>query len=282
MTAPQRIRGWLAALAVLALAGCGKESTDSRMLELALETSPNRLDPAFAVDTAEGEICALVFDGLVGFGADGAMVPGIARRWETEDGGRRTYFTSTRANAFPAGASRRAMWRRFARLLAAHRVPRAWVLTRIRGGDAFHRGERFDTGARAAAIDALVEVNEPFALFPCSRCRRRVVDVTATGGGNAGGSGPWVVSSSRGDPSRWRQALPPACGARHRGVLPCRRNRSAHRSTIGAIDTRIPDAGSSFHDDRNRGARGRGRLRVFYVGLSNRRAARDRRALNPR
>ena len=78
----------LAGLAAFAFAtGCARRENHSPMLELALENAPNRLDPAFVVDATEGEICSLIFDGLVGFAPDGSMVPGLARTWSVSDDG---------------------------------------------------------------------------------------------------------------------------------------------------------------------------------------------------
>jgi len=100
----------LAGLAVFAfVTGCARRENHSPMLELALENAPNRLDPAFVVDATEGEICSLIFDGLVGFAPDGSMVPCLAKSWTVSvDGTHYQFHLDTRAmfsNGKPVHAS---------------------------------------------------------------------------------------------------------------------------------------------------------------------------------
>jgi oligopeptide transport system substrate-binding protein len=138
------LRGVLVLLACACVAACGRRVNDSRMLELALETSPNRLDPAFVVDAAEGEICALIFDGLVGFAPDGSMVPGVARHWTISADGLNYRFELDTSERFADGRRLRAqdVIASFRRVLDPATARRARGLTRIRGADAFHRGDR--------------------------------------------------------------------------------------------------------------------------------------------
>jgi peptide/nickel transport system substrate-binding protein/oligopeptide transport system substrate-binding protein len=289
----------LVALVLLGAAGCGKEAGDSRMLELALETSPNRLDPAFAVDVAEGEICALVFDGLVGFGPDGAMVPGIARRWETADGGRRYAFHLDPAATFSNGKPVRArdVVASFTRVLSpAAASPRAWVLERVRGAASYRRGEADAVAGLSTPDDStlVVALDEPFAPFLSMLAlpAARVVDVASLGESAVPvGSGPWRVSEwLRGDrvtlvPNpHHRRAARGIEGVRYRVIPePFTRVAEFEAGTIDVLE--IPDAEvARFRSDPETAARvlRRPELRVFYVGLNNRRFtdARVRRALN--
>jgi peptide/nickel transport system substrate-binding protein/oligopeptide transport system substrate-binding protein len=252
-----------------------------------LETSPNRLDPAFAVDAAEGEICALVFDGLVGFGPDGAMIPGIARRWEVAGDGRRYVFHLDPRERFANGrpVTARDVAASFARVLSPKTAsPRAWVLTRMRGADAFHRGETDSIPGLIPADDStlVVELNEPFAPFLSMLAlpAARVVDVAATGGDVPVGCGPWTVSEfMRGDhitllpnPHHPRAARGIE-GVNYR-VIPEPFTRIAEYES-GTIDVlEIPDAEvPRFRSDKKTASlvQARPELRVFYVGLNNRR-----------
>lgn len=288
---------FLLATAVLA-AGCGREGVSSPMLELALETAPNRLDPAFAVDVAEGEICALVFEGLVGFAPDGVLVPAIARSWEIEDGRRYVFHVDPRARFADGRPVRAADVREsFQRVLApATASPRAWVLERIRGAVDFRNGKAGDVAGIDARDDStfVVELAEPFAPFLSMLAlpAARVVDVASVGVGDVPvGSGPWVVSEwVRGDritlvpnPHHARRAFGIE-GVRYR-VIPEPFTRIAEFES-GTIDVlEIPDAEvSRFLNDTAVSSRllKRPELRVFYVGLNNPRFQdlRVRRALN--
>ncbi|HEU4928472.1 MAG TPA: ABC transporter substrate-binding protein [Candidatus Krumholzibacteria bacterium] len=268
------------------------------MLELALETAPNRLDPAFAVDVSEGEICALVFEGLVGFSPEGILSPALARSWETSDGRRFVFHIDSRAR-FADGRPVRAADVRasFERVLApATASPRTWVLERIRGARDFRDGKSTSVAGLETPDDStvVVELEEPFAPFLSMLAlpAARVVDTSSTSAdGIPMGSGPWVVSEwVRGDritlvpnPHHARRATGIE-GVRYR-IIPEPFTRIAEFET-GAIDVlEIPDAEvSRFLNDPKRASRllRRPELRVFYIGINNPRFPdpRMRRALN--
>lgn len=292
-----RVRAFALAVVVVLAVGCGREDSTS-MLELALETAPNRLDPAFAVDVAEGEICALVFEGLVGFAPDGTLSPALARSWEIEDGRRYVFHLDPRAR-FADGrpvraADVRASFQRV--LLPATASPRSWVLDRIRGADDYRDGKVADVAGLDVRDDSTlaVELEEPFAPFLSMLAlpAARVVDVASAAAGDVPvGSGPWAVGEwVRGD----RIILVPNVhharrargidGVRYR-VIPEPFTRIAEFES-GTIDVlEIPDAEvSRFLNDPAVSSRllERPELRVFYVGLNNARFQdrRVRRALN--
>ncbi len=298
MTAAARAFALL--VAALALAGCGGERTSSSMLELALETAPNRIDPAFAVDVAEGEICALICDGLVGFGPDGDIVPGVARDWYVEDGRRYVFHLDGRAR-FSSGRPVRPadVVASFERVLApATASPRAWVLERVRGSRAFQDGSARAVAGLVARDDStlVVELDEPFAPFlsMLAMPAARVVDVASVdpkGSKPPIGSGPWVLSEwIRGDritltpnPHHVRRARAIE-GVRYRVIPePFTRVAEFEAGTIDVLE--IPDAEvARFRNDPEVSSRlmRRPELRVLYVGLNNTRFTdpRVRRALN--
>jgi len=288
----------LAIALLLVVSGCGQQAADSAMLELALETSPNRLDPALVVDAAEGEICALVFDGLVGFAPDGSMVPALARRWSVSDDGRHYQFHLDPAAMFSNGRPVRAkdVVASFRRVLAPETSsPRAWVLTRIRGADAFHRGESDSIAGLATPDDSTltIDLNAPFAPFLSLLAlpAARVVDTSTVDQDVPVGSGPWRVSEwLRGDritllPNEHRAHMPGGVeGIRYR-VIPEPFTRIAEFES-GTIDVlEIPDAEvPRFRSDPETADHvlKRPELRVFYIGLNNATFTdlRVRRALN--
>jgi peptide/nickel transport system substrate-binding protein/oligopeptide transport system substrate-binding protein len=268
------------------------------MLELALETAPNRLDPAFAVDVAEGEICALVFEGLVGFAPDGALTPGIARAWETADGRRYLFHLDARAR-FSNGRAVRAtdVKASFERVLSPQTAsPRAWVLERIRGSVDFRDAKATDVAGLTAPDDStlMIELDEPFVPFLAMLAlpAARVIDVETVAGADVPvGSGPWVVAEwVRGDritlttnPHHPRRARGIE-GVRYRVIPePFTRIAEFEAGTIDVLE--IPDAEvPRYLSDPSTIPRllKRPELRVFYVGLNNPRFqdVRVRRALN--
>ncbi|HEX6791394.1 MAG TPA: ABC transporter substrate-binding protein [Candidatus Krumholzibacteria bacterium] len=290
---------WVALCIAVAMAGCGRRANDSRLLELALETSPNRLDPAFVVDAAEGELCALIFDGLVGFAPDGSMVPGLARHWTISDDAREYRFELDPAARFATGRPVRAadVIASFRRVLdPATASPRAWVLTRIHGAGAFHTGEAQVIDGLVAPDDStlVITLDDPFAPFLSLLAlpAARVIDVpTAAAGDVPVGSGPWRVSEwLRGDritllPNPHHPGPPPAVeGVRYRIIPePFTRIAEFEAGTLDVLE--IPDAEvPRFRSDATYAAHvlKRPELRVFYVGLNNQKFTdpRVRRALN--
>lgn len=274
-----------AALAFFA-SGCARRENDSPMLELALETSPNRLDPAFVVDAAEGEICSLMFEGLVGFAPDGSMVPGLARAWTVSgDGTHYQFHLDTRAvfsNGRPVHAGD--VIASFRRVLdPATASPRAWVLARIRGANDFHDGKSDAIAGLVAGDDSTltIDLEAPFAPFLSLLAlpAARVVDTATAGSSDVPvGSGPWQLSEwLRGDritltPNPHRtHAAGGVEGIRYR-IIPEPFTRIAEFES-GTIDVlEIPDAEvPRFRSDKKYADHvlKRPELRIFYVGLNN-------------
>ena len=152
------------------IAGCSRSLPEGDALYLALETSPNRLDPPFVVDVAEGQICSLIYQGLVRFSPQGEVIPDAARSWEIQNSGTRYVFRlDTRARFSDGGrlAARDVVWS-FERVLSpASRSPRKWVLDRIRGAGGFSAGSAASIEGLAAPDDStvVIELERPFRPF---------------------------------------------------------------------------------------------------------------------
>ncbi len=159
----------LAACAAV-LAGCSKAPPDVETLVVALETSPNRLDPALVVDVAEGQICSLLYQGLVRFSPEGGVIPDAAKRWEIDESGTRYEFHLDPRSRFSDGAPllARDVVASFRRVLSPDsRSPRQWVLDRIRGAPAFMRGASPTIGGLTAPDDTtiVIELDQPYRPF---------------------------------------------------------------------------------------------------------------------
>jgi len=83
-----------ACLAIAVLAGCGgggratTSPTEGSVLHVAQTAEPTTLDPAQVQDGPTIELMMHVFDGLVQWNVKNELVPGLAEKWETSDGGR--------------------------------------------------------------------------------------------------------------------------------------------------------------------------------------------------
>lgn len=303
----------------VALAACSGSPPSDDTLHLALQTSPNNLDPALVVDVTEGEICALLFQGLVRFSVDGDVVGDLAKSWDVEAGeagGARYVFHLDPDMRFAGGRAVTAadVVYSFRRVLGPYsRSSRQWVLDRIRGAGAFARGDSGTLAGLTAPDDStvVIELDEPFQPFlsmlalPAAMVvpSEAIAGTASDGvGGSAGfqtfsglpvGSGPWRLAAwERGDflllePNPYHPRSPfGVSGIRFR-IIPEAFTRVAEFES-GALDVLdIPRAElNRFLDDRHLADRieSRPELRVYYIGLNNSRPPFDdprvRRALN--
>jgi len=86
---PKSVKGWeaivwsmLVALAVWIPAGAGGRPTD---FQRSMSSSPTRLNPLLATDSASAAITDWIFDGLVKFDKNATIVPDLADSWSFED-----------------------------------------------------------------------------------------------------------------------------------------------------------------------------------------------------
>ncbi len=117
-----------------------------------------------------GSAVALAYEGLLAMDANGALVPGIARRWESPDGGRTWRFELDPAAKDSEGRvlTAAAAAASFRRLLDPRTAsPRAWVLERVLGAEAFHAGTADSLpGVRPGDGTLEIELTQPSGSFP--------------------------------------------------------------------------------------------------------------------
>jgi len=77
----------LAALLLLPLAACSKDTGDGKVISYPIDTAPRRLDPAIAGTAEELLVINNCFEGLVRQDADGTLAPGAAKSWEISPDG---------------------------------------------------------------------------------------------------------------------------------------------------------------------------------------------------
>jgi ABC-type transport system substrate-binding protein len=289
-------------------AGCGRKPPDSGTLFVALETSPNRLDPALVVDVAEGQICSLLYQGLVRFSPRGEIVADAAKGWTIERDDTRYVFRMDSRSRFSDGSAvlARDVRASLERVLAPESLsPRKWVLERIRGADAFSAG-RADSIAGVAVPDdstVVIELEKPFRPFlellamPAAYIVKADSVGSAPGGGRHGapapagagrggdsggrplGSGRWILERwERGDllslvPNPFHPGGTPSIRRLEFRVIPEAFTRIAEFES-GTLDIlRIPHAElDRFLEDKSRRSliQSQPELRVTYIGLNNR------------
>jgi len=289
---------------LLAAVGCAKTPQTNDTLTISLETSPNKLDPAFVVDVAEGQICSMIFQGLVRFSPAGEIAPDAASSWELQDDGRRFVFQIDPNAKFSNGRRLTAadvVWS-FERVLAPEGgSPRQWVLDRIAGAEDFSKG-RADTIAGLQTPDdatVVIELSQPFRPFiqllamPAARIVPREEadgDVFAS---SPVGSGPWVlVQWERGDflllePNPHYSGETPQLRQIRFRILPEAFTRIAEfeSGTLDVLEIPLAELARFLGDaSRQDFIQSRPELRVLYIGLNTTRGplqdARVRRALN--
>ncbi len=159
---------------LLALCGAGCHARDeSRLpnhLYLRLNSNPTTLDPALITDVQGGGIAAKLYNGLVRFDENLAIVPDIARSWDLS-ADQRTYTFHLRNNVlFSNGRKVQAEDVRysFERVLTpATKAPLTWVLDKIEGADDFISGKAATvSGIRVVNSHTLtLRLKKPFGPF---------------------------------------------------------------------------------------------------------------------
>jgi peptide/nickel transport system substrate-binding protein/oligopeptide transport system substrate-binding protein len=275
-------------IVVLSL-GCSKGQEQSHVLTLALEASPNKLDPAFVVDVAEGQICSMMFQGLVRFSPSGEVAPDAAKSWSLANDGRTYTFNLDPGARFSNGKRVAAtdVVRSFERVLSAESgSPRRWVLLRIAGASEFSDGRAAAIGGLHAPDDStvVIELQEPFRPFLqlLAMPAAYIVppEAVAEAGDFAGrpfGSGRWMLTQwERGDflllePNpHFPGALPRLSAVRFR-IIPEAFTRIAEfeAGTLDILKIPLAEQARFLNDPKfEANIQSRPELRTVYIGLN--------------
>ncbi len=155
---------------VLALAGC-TDQDGSTALNYYFTYDPRSLDPALSTDVPTGEVVSLLFDNLTQFDPDAKLVPGLARSWEVDPGGRRYTFHLRQNASFHDGTPIRSAQVRASLLRAlapGSTGGRSWPLYPIEGARGYAAGQQREVTGIAVPDDSTVvfTLEEPLNLFP--------------------------------------------------------------------------------------------------------------------
>lgn len=136
----------LAILILLLFWGCRPQADERtpQYLYVRLKENPSTLDPAMIVDVGGAKIAAKLYNGLVAFGEDLALIPDIAESWTLSSDGRRYNFKLKKGVRFFNGREVTAsdFLYSFERVLDPKtRSPRTWVLSRIKGSQQLMQGK---------------------------------------------------------------------------------------------------------------------------------------------
>ena len=155
--------------ACLALAGCGGPDGNAG-LNYYFTYDPRSLDPALSTDVPTGEVVSLLFDNLTQFDADARLVPGLARAWDVDSGGRRYTFHLRQNATFQDGRAIKAADVRgsLLRALAPGTTGgRSWPLYPIKGARTYAGGQQSEVGIAVPNDSTVVfTLEEPLNLFP--------------------------------------------------------------------------------------------------------------------
>lgn len=163
----------LPTLAIGAALSCSGDArgADASTLRYYLSADPQTLDPALSTDVQSGEVVATLFDNLVQFDVDGALVPGLATRWEPDSTGR-VYTFHLRADATFPGDRKVTAHDAEASVLRALtpgiKGGRQWPLLPIKGAADYLAGRTTTVPGISVPNDSTIvfTLEEPLNIFP--------------------------------------------------------------------------------------------------------------------
>jgi peptide/nickel transport system substrate-binding protein/oligopeptide transport system substrate-binding protein len=191
-----------------AFSGCGGTARNSDELHLILEHDLPTLDPALSTSTNSGKLVALIFSNLVIYGENGKVVPELAKSWTISDDGRTYTFKLKENGMFSNGKKVTAEDFKYSieRVMSpTSKSPRKWVFDRIKGSQAFSKGEAQSIkGIKVEGEHTIsLTLEKPFAPFLgfLTMPAAAVVEKTSvekageTFGREPVGSGPYILES---------------------------------------------------------------------------------------
>jgi oligopeptide transport system substrate-binding protein len=161
----------------LLLLGCGPTAkTNGVVFRYRLASDPPTLDPAHSTDTTSGAIVLKIFDGLVQFDEKTlSVIPAVAASWVISTDGRCYTFTLRKGVLFHNGREVKAADFKysFERVLDPKTASeRRWVLEKIKGADAYSKGQAPSVGGIDVVDDYTLKItlSEPYAPFLAQLC----------------------------------------------------------------------------------------------------------------
>ncbi|HEY8105967.1 MAG TPA: ABC transporter substrate-binding protein [Gemmatimonadales bacterium] len=288
-------------LVLLLLSACGGAATASpTTLDYYFASDPRSLDPALSTDVPTGELAALLFDNLTRFDVDGALVPGLARSWDTDRAGTTYTFHLRQGPVFHDGRtiSARDVRASFLRALAPGSTGgRGWPLFPIRGARAYSASKTDSVEGIRVPDDSTVvlTLEEPLNIFPKLLAMPVAAVLPASVPSDFDqhptGSGPWrFVSWSHDDqiilaknPRYWNG--PPHMDTLRIRIIPEPLTRAAEYEAGRLSVVEVPFSETKRWEDQHRAELDRRpALRDLYIAINTTRGPlkdpRVRRALN--
>jgi len=197
-------------LAIVSFASSCRKSDDGRLpnhLYLRLNANPTTLDPALITDVMGGGIAAKLFNGLIRFNENLAIVPDIAWKWALSSDQRTYTFHLRRDVSFSNGRRVTAedVQYSFERVLDPKtRAPLTWVLDKIEGAREFMAGKATSVSGIHVKNDHTLEIRleKPYGPFLSLLAmttayvvpREEVEELGQDFGTQPTGSGPYILA----------------------------------------------------------------------------------------
>lgn len=163
--------GLIFTLNIVMCLGCGGgRNQEAKVYHTYLSADPTTLDPALSNDAGSGELCALLYDGLVRFGAGTEILPDIAESWDISPDSKTYTFHLRPGVRFTNGREVTAgdFKYSFERVLNPRsKSSRGWVFQDIVGAAGFIAGRAEGVSGIQVLDEATLRISlaEPFAPF---------------------------------------------------------------------------------------------------------------------
>jgi len=153
------------------MTGCGGGTgAGDKVYRTYLSADPTTLDPALSNDAGSGEVCALIYDGLVRFGVGTEILPDVAESWQISPDSRTYTFHLRSGVRFTNGREVTAgdFKYSFERVMGPKaKSSRGWVFQDILGARDFMAGRAREIAGMQVLDDRTLEITlqKPFAPF---------------------------------------------------------------------------------------------------------------------
>tara|TARA_A100001011_G_scaffold398848_2_gene504795 strand:- start:1477 stop:2991 length:1515 start_codon:yes stop_codon:yes gene_type:complete len=168
-------------------------------LNLVLPGDPRSLDPILATDVRSGQICALLYDNLVHYGDSVEIIPGIAKKWDISNNGKKYTFKLNTKVYFNDGKKVKSedVVKSFLRIIEPSSIsPFFWIFENVVGAKEYKQGRKKNIEGFAAPDDStivikLIQSQNSFINF-LAMPPTSIVSVNE--GKKLIGSGPWFLT----------------------------------------------------------------------------------------
>ena len=185
-------------ISLIIFLGC-KIQPSNDQLNLVLPGDPRSLDPILATDVRSGQICTLLYDNLVHYGDSVEIIPGIAKKWNISNNGKKYTFILNTKVYFNNGKKVKSedVIKSFLRIIEpSSRSPFSWIFENVVGAIDYKQGNEKNIKGFVAPNDSTIVINliRPQNSFINFLAMPPTSIVLISEGEKIIGSGPWVLT----------------------------------------------------------------------------------------